>query len=79
MAADCLTSDVTQDLCITAYEQDCMAVCWGDDSVFISIFDACLFDACAACNIDSMTKECIQPLTTVKYLIVIFMFFSQTF
>lgn len=49
MVADCLTSDVTQDLCITAYEWDSVAVCWRDDSAFIPIFEACLFNACAAC------------------------------
>ena len=60
---DCLTSNTTQTLCIKAYKQDCKSCMDGDDNVFMAIFDACLYDACAACNIDKMTKECMQPLT----------------
>ena len=63
VAGDCLTSNTTQTLCIKAYEQDCESCMDGDDNVFMPIFDACLYDACAACNIDKMTKECVQPLT----------------
>ena len=63
VGGDCLKCNTTQFLCITAYEQDFHAMCEGDDGEFKLVFDAYLFDACAAFNVDSMTRECIQPLS----------------
>ncbi len=59
-------SNATQTLCTVAYEQDCDAMCAGNPDVFVEVWDSCLYDACAACSIDHMTKDCLQPLTIVK-------------
>eukprot|EP01083_Nonionella_stella_P156978 508968_1 len=61
---ECLASNKTQALCTAAYAQvahDCEALC-NDKDLFIEIWDICLFDACASCDLDSMADECVPSL-----------------